>query len=64
MRVAGFWPEPGVGWTSARANRLNAELQRFAGLAGLALDQDSLESGFQSGSQKSFHGTRSQAASP
>lgn len=64
MRVAGFWPEPGVGWTGARTDRLNAELQRFARLAGLALDQDCLESGFQSGSQESLHGTRSQAASP
>jgi uncharacterized protein YcaQ len=47
MRVAGFWPEPGVRWTGARTERLHAELQRFARLAGLALDQDSLPSGDQ-----------------
>jgi uncharacterized protein YcaQ len=50
MRVAGFWPEPGVRWTGARTERLHAELQRFARLAGLALDQDSLPSGDQAAS--------------
>ncbi len=47
MRVTGFWPEAGVGWTGARTDRLHAELQRFARLAGLALDKDSLPSGDQ-----------------
>lgn len=39
MRIAGFWPEPGVRWTTARTDRLNAELRRFARLAGLSPDQ-------------------------
>ena len=50
MRVAGFWPEPGVRWTGARTDRLHAELQRFARLGGLALDQHSLPSGDQAAS--------------
>ena len=43
MRVAGFWPEPGVRWTAARTDRLLAELQRFARLGGLSVDPISLE---------------------
>jgi len=43
MRVVGFWPEPGVRWTAARSDRLLAELQRFARLAGLSVDPISLE---------------------
>ena len=43
MRVAGFWPEPGVRWNAARLDRLYAELRRFARLSGLALDPISLE---------------------
>ena len=50
MRVAGFWPEPGVRWTAARSDRLLAELRRFARLGGLALDQDSLPSDDQAAS--------------
>ena len=38
MRIAGFWPEPGIRWTAARTDRLNAELQRFARLAELSPD--------------------------
>lgn len=33
--VHGFWPEPGVRWSSARYRRLNAELDRFRRFAGL-----------------------------
>ncbi|NKB28777.1 MAG: winged helix-turn-helix domain-containing protein [Rhodobacteraceae bacterium] len=35
MRVVGFWPEPGVMWSAARFDRLEAELVRFARLAGI-----------------------------
>lgn len=35
MRVVGFWPEPGVTWSAARFDRLEAELVRFARLAGI-----------------------------
>ena len=50
MRVAGFWPEPGVRWTAARTDRLHAELHRFARFGGLTLDPDSLPSGGQAAS--------------
>ena len=55
MRVAGFWPEPGVRWAVARTDRLHAELRRFARLAGLSVDPLSLEAAV---------GGRLQAASP
>jgi uncharacterized protein YcaQ len=35
MRVTGFWPERGVKWTGNRLDRLDAELGRFARLAGI-----------------------------
>lgn len=35
MTVTGFWPEPGVKWPPARFDRLDAELWRFARLAGI-----------------------------
>ncbi|WP_290482722.1 MULTISPECIES: winged helix-turn-helix domain-containing protein [unclassified Hyphomonas] len=35
MSVTGFWPEPNVKWTPARHDKLNAELTRFARLAGI-----------------------------
>ena len=60
MRVAGFWPEAGIRWTGARTDRLHAELQRFARLAGLSLDKDSLPSG----DQAYRRDAGSQAASP
>ena len=55
MRVAGFWPEPGVRWAAARTDRLHAELRRFARLAELSVDPLSLEAAV---------GGRLQAASP
>ncbi len=36
MRVSGFWGEPGTRWGQGRAARLDAELVRFARLAGIA----------------------------
>ena len=36
MRVVGFWPEPKVKWGVARTGKLDAELLRFARLAGIA----------------------------
>lgn len=36
LRVTGFWREPGVRWSAARHDRLEAELGRFARLAGIA----------------------------
>ena len=36
LRVTGFWPERGVKWGAARAEKLEAELRRFARLAGIA----------------------------
>lgn len=36
MRVSGFWPEPKVKWGTARLEKLEAELVRFARLAGIA----------------------------
>ena len=35
LSVERLWPEPGVAWTSARDARLEAELARFARLAGV-----------------------------
>lgn len=35
MRVTGFWPERRVKWSANRLDRLNAELGRFARLAGI-----------------------------
>ena len=35
MRVTGFWPEAGVPWGKPRIAKLDAELTRFARLAGL-----------------------------
>lgn len=35
MWVVGFWPEAGVKWGVTRAEKLNAELVRFARLAGI-----------------------------
>ncbi|MEL0134499.1 MAG: crosslink repair DNA glycosylase YcaQ family protein [Rhodobiaceae bacterium] len=55
MRVAGFWPEPGIRWSAARIDRLHAELRRFARLGGLSADQIS---------PASLAGGGSQAASP
>jgi uncharacterized protein YcaQ len=42
MRVSGFWPEPGISWTSKRVERLTAELERFARLASLTLEPGEL----------------------
>ena len=42
MRVSGFWPEPGVSWTSKRVERLTSELERFARLASLTLEPGQL----------------------
>lgn len=36
MRVIGFWPEVGVKWGAARLDKLDAELRRFARLAGIS----------------------------
>ncbi|MDB6177269.1 winged helix DNA-binding domain-containing protein [Paracoccus sp. Z330] len=36
LNVLNFWPEPGVRWMSARLDRLNGELTRFARLAGVS----------------------------
>ena len=36
MTVTGFWPETGVNWSQARFDKLEAELSRFARLAGLS----------------------------
>lgn len=36
MQVVGFWPEPGMRWTAARFDKLEAELARFARLAGIS----------------------------
>ncbi|WP_272001956.1 winged helix-turn-helix domain-containing protein [Roseovarius sp. ZX-A-9] len=36
LRVTGFWPEPGVKWPASRLDRLDAELTRFARLAGIS----------------------------
>ncbi len=35
LRVTGFWPEPKVKWTTARLAKFEAELVRFARLAGI-----------------------------
>lgn len=35
MWVSGFWPEPGVKWGAARLEKFEAELRRFARLAGI-----------------------------
>ncbi len=35
MRVTGFWPEAGVRWSDKRFEKLDAELGRFARLAGI-----------------------------
>lgn len=35
MKVTGFWPEDGVRWGKARLAKLDAELRRFARLAGI-----------------------------
>ncbi|MGB2408871.1 MAG: DNA glycosylase AlkZ-like family protein, partial [Paracoccaceae bacterium] len=35
LTVAGFWQEPGVQWSAARRNKLEAELRRFGRFAGL-----------------------------
>ncbi|WP_397543792.1 DNA glycosylase AlkZ-like family protein [Roseovarius salis] len=35
LRVTGFWPELGVKWGAARVEKLEAELVRFARLAGI-----------------------------
>ena len=35
MRVTGFWAEPSIRWGAARYDRLDAELARFARLAGV-----------------------------
>ncbi|MFD1510050.1 winged helix-turn-helix domain-containing protein [Lacimonas salitolerans] len=35
LRVTGFWPEPGVAWGAPRAEKLDAELARFARMVGL-----------------------------
>ena len=35
LRVTGFWPEPKVKWSAARLEKLEAELVRFARLAGI-----------------------------
>lgn len=34
IEVTGFWPEPGYRWGAGRLSRLDAELARFAALAG------------------------------
>jgi hypothetical protein len=36
MRVTGFWAEPSIRWGAARYDRLDAELARFARLAGVS----------------------------
>jgi uncharacterized protein YcaQ len=36
LRVAGYWPEPGLRSSAARARRIEAELDRFRRFAGLA----------------------------
>lgn len=36
MEITKFWPEAGVKWTPARSDKLDAELRRFARLAGLS----------------------------
>lgn len=38
MRVIGFWPEPGIKWTSNRFEKLTDELEQFASLASLTLE--------------------------
>jgi uncharacterized protein len=35
MRVTGIWAEPGIKWTTARHDKLCAELARFGRLAGI-----------------------------
>ena len=35
LRVTGFWPEPGVKWGANRQEKFEAELKRFARLAGI-----------------------------
>ncbi|MCP5038241.1 MAG: winged helix-turn-helix domain-containing protein [Rhodobacteraceae bacterium] len=35
LHVTGFWSEPGVKWSNARLEKLNAELVRFARFAGI-----------------------------
>jgi uncharacterized protein YcaQ len=35
LRVTGFWPEPRVTWGGARAEKLDAELARFARMVGI-----------------------------
>lgn len=35
MRVTGLWPEPGIKWSAMRQRKLDAELARFAQLAGI-----------------------------
>ena len=35
LTVTGFWQEPGVQWSAARRNKLEAELRRFGRFAGL-----------------------------
>ena len=35
LRVTGFWPEPRAKWGAARLEKFEAELQRFARLAGI-----------------------------
>ena len=35
LTVTGFWQEPGVQWSAARRNKLEAELRRFGQFAGL-----------------------------
>jgi len=49
LHLTGVWPEPGVTWTAPRLARLDAELMRFAKLAGVtptaqAADFDRLQS--------------------
>ncbi|WP_371169984.1 winged helix-turn-helix domain-containing protein [Aliiroseovarius sp. 2305UL8-7] len=36
LSVSGFWSEPGIVWSAARHDRLEAELSRFARFAGLS----------------------------
>ncbi|MFK7940466.1 MAG: winged helix-turn-helix domain-containing protein [Roseovarius sp.] len=35
LRVTGFWPEPKVKWSAARLEKFDAEVQRFARMAGI-----------------------------
>lgn len=35
LRVTGFWPEAGLAWGAARAEKLDAELARFARMVGI-----------------------------